>query len=79
MSIAAADLDIPHIHSLKDDLESILYVVLYCTSLWLPVTHPKGLDWWLTGFFSINRQVGGAPLKELNAITRVFTKGLATT
>ena len=80
MSITASNIDVPHIHKLKDDLESILYVVLYCALLWLPVTSSQDLDWWLTEFFSVDRGRGrGASYKEVNAIVRDYTIHLETT
>ena len=81
MSIAASDTTTPHVHGLKDDLESLLYVVLYCALLWLPVTSSSKLDWWLTDFFGVpnpSRKVG-APSKLLNAITRFYTNDLTST
>lgn len=78
VSIDASYTDGSHVHSLGDDLESILYVVLYCALLWLPVTSPnRTLEWWLTSFFHIPRHPGGgAPEKTLNASQRMFTKHL---
>lgn len=77
MSIATSDMEVPHIHGLKDDLESLLYVVLYCALLWLPVATSKDLDWWLTRFFSV--QEIGSPFKQLNAAYRTYSKGLEST
>lgn len=80
MSIDASYTDNDHIHSLKDDLESILYIILYCALLWLPVTSPLALDWWLTEFFQISHfPGGGAPSKTLNALQREYTKRLKST
>ena len=60
LSVAASNRITPHVHELKDDLESLLYVVLYCALLWLPVETSLDLDWWLTGFFSIPKRGRGA-------------------
>ena len=80
MSIAASKKEDPHIHGLKDDLESILYVVLYCALLWLPVTSPHNLDWWFTKFFAVDHRRGaGGTYKEVNALGRHFTNHLKTT
>ena len=67
----------PHVHSLEDDLESILYVVLYCTLRWLPVhSSTSGLDWWLTQFFGDSPGWPPASAKRLNALTRCHTETL---
>jgi len=82
MSIAASKMTgTPHMHRLRDDLESMIYVVLYCALLWLPVTSPLTLDWWLTDFFGApDPDRGGcAPFKTLNASSRYYTCDLATT
>ena len=80
MSIAASDMYTPHIHRLKDDLESIFYVVLYCALLWLPVTSSQSLDWWLTKYFAVDRGRGrGSTYKEANAFVRHYTNHLETT
>lgn len=80
MSIAASKMEVPHIHRLKDDLESILYVVLYCALLWLPVTSSHNLDWWFTNFFAVDHRQGcGGTYKEVNAVTRHYTNHLKTT
>lgn len=80
LSIAASHSNTNHTHCLKDDLESILYVVLYCTLLWLPVTSSRDLYWWLTSFFSISPGKGdGTDYKQLNAAYRTISKGLKTT
>ena len=65
MSIAASYTNTNHVHSLKDDLESILYIVLYCALLWLPVTSSKTLDWWLTYFFHILKVVVPSPRNSM--------------
>jgi hypothetical protein len=67
------------VHSLKDDLESILYVVLYCALRWLPVDTSFGLDWWLNSFFAIYKSGVGGGDKALNAMHRVYTASLTTT
>ena len=76
MSIAACRPG--HVHELGDDLESLLYVVLYCTLLWLPVTSHKGLDWWLIHFFHTPGD-GRPPCKKVNAVTREYTSQLKST
>jgi len=78
MSIATSDPKSCDPHGMKDDLESLLYVVLYCALRWLPVHSPgRGLDWWLNDFFSPpNRD--GAHLKLYNAMTRNFTRDLTS-
>ena len=80
MSIAASDTTASHVHNIKDDLESIIYIVLFCALLWLPVESPvRDLDWWLTEFFSTPIGTNtGAPAKFLNAISRFYTKGLTS-
>ena len=80
VSIATSYTATNHTYGLKDDLESILYIVLYCTLQWLPVTSSRPLNWWLTQFFSVEPgEVGGAPLKAMNATGRYYTEGLKTT
>jgi len=81
MSIAVSTLRKPHVHNMGDDLESLLYAVLYCALLWLPVESDFSLDWWLGDFFCARDRAGvvGAPAKCLNAITRFFTSGLRST
>ena len=80
VSIATSYMATNHTYSLKDDLESILYIVLYCALQWLPVTSSQGLYWWLTKFFSVNpRKVGGASFKAVNATARHYTNDLKTT
>ena len=80
VSIAASFTATNHTYRLKDDLESILYIVLYCALKWLPVTSSLGLYWWLTQFFSVEPgEVGGAPPKIANASGRYYTKSLTTT
>ena len=80
MSIAASDTTTSHVHNIKDDLESIIYIVLFCTLLWLPVESPvRYLDWWLTEFFSTPIGTNtGAPAKFLNAISRYHTEDLTS-
>ena len=79
MSIKACSRGIDHVHDLKDDLESILYVVLYCALRWLPVDTSLGLDWWLNSFFAIYKSGLGGSDKALNAVERTWTKSLTTT
>ena len=77
MSIEASNPDTDQVRSLKDDLESLLYVVLYCALLWLPVTSPQKLQWWLNTFQV--EEGGGASHKQLNSFSRQFTKSLEST
>ena len=80
-SIAVATTGHQHVHSLEDDLESLLYIVLYCALLWLPVNSPiKGLDWWLEVFFYVPREglVAGPDDKMFNIITRQHTGWLSS-
>ena len=66
---------------MKDDLESLFYVVLYCALLWLPVETTWSLEWWLGDFFCARDRVGavGAIAKHYNAFSRYFTQDLAST
>ena len=41
----------PHHHTLKDDLKSFIYIVLYCALRWLPVKSGQPIRWWLMVFF----------------------------
>ncbi|KAF9650769.1 hypothetical protein BDM02DRAFT_3259485 [Thelephora ganbajun] len=71
-----------HVHGLKDDLESFIYIVLYGALRWLPVKSLFGLKSWLTEFFSAprpNRVGGGADAKTTNALERKYTSGLSST
>jgi len=68
-----------HVHDLKDDLESLIYVVLYAALLWLPVESPFNLRWWMTDFFSAPHpggSGGGEDWKWLNALVRRYTSDL---
>jgi hypothetical protein len=77
MSFEAMD-GVRHVYKLKDDLESFIYIVLYCAVRWLPVTSEHSLDVWLAGFFTGGSMPlsGGSLLKRLNAVAREFTKDL---
>jgi len=71
-----------HVHSLNDDLESFIYVVLYAALRWLPVESSYLLNWWMTEFFSAPRPDGthgGAVHKMGSAIFRVATSTLRST
>ncbi|KAF9650768.1 hypothetical protein BDM02DRAFT_3185084 [Thelephora ganbajun] len=71
-----------HVHGLKDDLESFIYIVLYGALRWLPVKSPFGLNSWLTKFFSAprpNRIGDGADAKTTNALERKYTSSLSST
>lgn len=70
-----------HMHSLKDDLESFIYVILFASLRWLPVQPKPKLDWWLTTYFGApnpDGSYGGADSKCSNALTRKYTRGLRT-
>jgi len=69
-------------HSLKDDLESFIYVVLYAALRWLPVKSRPGLDWWMDQFFGApghDGTSGSADRKFVNAIQRSSTSTLVIT
>ena len=73
-----------HVHSLNDDLESFIYVVLYAALRWLPVESPAAtLDWWISDFFSAPKNQrgsgGGADMKLADFVSRKYTKGLHST
>jgi len=73
-----------HVHSLEDDLESFIYVVLYAALRWLPVESGISLRWWMTSFFgapnpSVAVAVGGALPKLGSAIWRNPTSTLHST
>jgi len=71
-----------HVHSLNDDLESLIYVVLYAALRWLPVKSLHPLNWWITEFFSApcpDGRGGGADPKWINALSRRYTSDLHST
>ena len=71
-----------HVHSLKDDLESFIYVILYAALRWLPVESSDTLHWWITSFFSApraNGKGGGGDFKAMNAVFRRYTSDLCST
>ena len=81
LSIAAATTSLQHVRNLEDDLESLLYIVLYCALLWLPVDSPsRPLDLWLTKFFYLPEGglLDGPDPKILNAQSRQWTKRLSS-
>jgi len=68
-----------HLHDLKDDLESFIYVVLYAALRWLPVESSFDLHWWMTDFFSAplpGGSGGGEDRKFINASIRKYTSDL---
>ena len=68
-----------HVHSLADDLESFLYVVLYAALRWLPVKSQLGLHFWIAQFFSLPSNAGAnicADMKLSNAYTRKRSSSL---
>ena len=79
MSIDAMNLR-NHVHSLEDDIESFIYVVLYAALRWLPVgSSVRGFNWWFRDFFGAptpDGHGGGRPCKYLNAKSRDYTAGL---
>jgi len=80
MSITVANAETPYVHSLEDDLESLLYVILYCALRWLPVDSPQsGLDWWITQFFGNPPGWPPAAAKEHNSLNRAHTRHLKST
>lgn len=81
MSIKALNNVQGHVHSLKDDLESFIYVVLYASLRWLPVQSKFALNWWMSEFFGApapNGLGGGADPKQVNAIDRKYTSDLSS-
>jgi len=71
-----------HAHSLADDLESFIYVVLFAALRWLPVKSLHPLNWWINDFFSApgpNGVGGGGDRKEVNAVSRKYTRSLHST
>lgn len=81
MSIAASEAEPSFVHGLKDDLESLLYVVLYSALRWLPVESHMDLEWWLDDFFGVCKpgRASGCYFKFHNALTRDFTDRLTST
>jgi len=68
-----------HVHSLADDLESFLYVVLYAALRWLPVKSQLGLHFWIVQFFSLPSNAGASvcsDMKRSNACTRKYSSSL---
>ena len=73
---------IGHVHSLSDDLESFIYVVLYAALRWLPVESSIPLCWWISDFFGAprtNGRGGGANHKLGNAYHRMTTSDICST
>ena len=78
MSFRALD-GLNHMHNLKDDLESFIYVVLYAALRWLQVESSFTLNWWITRFFSVPGTIGAgscADMKRANAQTRKYSSDL---
>ena len=74
--------DSEHAYTLEDDLESLIYVILYAALRWLPVKSKSDLSFWLTEFFGAPTMVnpsGGGLYKLLNASTRFLTSSLSST
>jgi len=68
-----------HVQSLNDDLESLIYVVLYAALRWLPVKSLHPLNWWMTKFFGApcpDGRGGSADTKWINAMSRRYTSDL---
>lgn len=82
MSISALSVR-GHVHELGDDLESIIYVVLYAALRWLPVDSPHGrLFWWFDSFFGAPDPYGfggGGDHKFVNATHRKYSPRLKST
>ena len=71
-----------HVHTLEDDLESLIYVVLYAALRWLPVgSSADHLEWWFRNFFGApnsDGRGGGGDHKNSNAQYRDYTENLET-
>lgn len=74
---------VPFVHSIADDMESMMYVVLYCGLRWLPHSVPEvsvESRWMNTFFFAgkINADglVDGADAKQINRTNRQYTDTL---
>ena len=66
-------------HTLQDDMESLLYVVLYCSFLWLPHNLSKSdLDDTIRGLFEetvwVRGSIRGGDGKVANAAYRQYTE-----
>ncbi|KAI9060872.1 hypothetical protein FKP32DRAFT_1594973 [Trametes sanguinea] len=67
-------------HTFQDDMESLLYVVLYCSLIHLPhnIQDPEDLRTFIHHFFDSSTFIGGrlegGDAKEANAIARSWTK-----
>lgn len=71
-----------YMHSLKDDLESLIYIILFASLRWLPLEPQQRLSWWLTTYFGApnpNGTGGGADAKYMNALYRKYTSSLRST
>ena len=70
-------------HSLENDLESFIYIILYAALRWLPVASPPAtLDWWITVFFGAPDHDGfggGVDAKLADTLTRKYTEDLNST
>ncbi|KAH8115734.1 hypothetical protein DFH11DRAFT_1507170, partial [Phellopilus nigrolimitatus] len=79
MSAAALDAQFNFRHSIKDDMESMLYIVLYCCVRWLPHNEPGKLGHKMHKFFDQydneedDTMVGG-DAKNSEMVTRKFTR-----
>ena len=67
-----------YLHTLKDDLKSFIYIILYCAMWWLPVNSKTHIKWWLTDFFGASNKHGssGHDNKQHNTLTHQYTKEL---
>ena len=70
-----------HVDSLKDGLESFIYVVLYAAPRWLPVESQLGIHFWITQFFSLPSNARAnfcADMKLSNACLRKYSSSLTS-
>jgi len=64
-------------HSLRDDLESFIYIVLFCALRWLPITSKTRMRWWLSQFFSHEGSTGKESILTLmEELATVKCKGV---
>ncbi|KAI0635992.1 hypothetical protein C8Q77DRAFT_1053379 [Trametes polyzona] len=62
-------------HTIQDDMESLLYLVLYCALLYLPHNLPMlGLTTLVQEFFRQDAGGIGGEAKRLNAVSRRYTR-----
>lgn len=73
----------PFSHAITDDMESMMYVVLYCGLRWLPHSVEEGEveTLWMNTFFAaaiihLRGTVTGGDLKKANRVDREYTNTL---